>query len=109
MKTSYKETAKQLGIKYRIWRYGLAHDHRSPMSNRKYFHIVRLDGWSFDPQEIVEAFANDPEFSIKYGETDGCIANCDRPAMLGAAVCEFHLHNPSHIPHPALTTERNTE
>lgn len=34
--------------------------------------------------------------------TGRCIANCTREALDTAAVCEFHLSNPSHLP-PIVT------
>jgi len=69
---TYKETAKKLDIKYRIGKYGVEFGrHRLPDGGKtgwSLFHFVALDGWIFDPHEIIESIANDPAFSISYKE-----------------------------------------
>lgn len=68
----YRETAKRLGIRFRIGKYGLVFLNRDPTGRiYKLMQVVRLDGWSFDPQEIIESFATDPAFSIRYADTKG--------------------------------------
>jgi hypothetical protein len=47
---SYKETAKELGIKYRIWKYGFTF--KSKLDGRRRFRIVRLDGWLFGDEMV---------------------------------------------------------
>lgn len=65
--SEYGETAKKLGIKWRIGKYGIQFLKRDPSGKiYKLVGITPLDGWIFDPQQIVEAFANDPDFSISY-------------------------------------------
>ncbi len=66
---TYSETAKELGIRWRVGKYGIKFLQRDP--NGKIYQlitIVPLDGWFFDPHEIIESFANDPNFSIIYKE-----------------------------------------
>ena len=78
MVTNYKEVAKELGCSFRIGRWGFA----NPMKLVRYYIMrlngrydypipllhIPLDGWTTDPNKIIEALANDPAFSIKYGE-----------------------------------------
>lgn len=66
---TYKETAKSLGVRHLFGRWGISFYSTLP-GEGKYWHfkLVPLDGWTFDPKEITEAFANDPDFSIKYKE-----------------------------------------
>jgi hypothetical protein len=53
---TYKETAKELGIKYRIWKYGFTF--KSGLDNRWRFRIVPLDGWLFGEEMIREMREN---------------------------------------------------
>ena len=67
---TYSETAKVLGIKYRVGKYGIRFGRRlAPTGSKSGWELVQmipLDGWSFDPHEIIESFVNDPAFSVKY-------------------------------------------
>jgi len=63
-----KEAAQKLGVKLRIWKYGLTWGR--DINGRLRVSIIPLDGWIFDQQQITEAFANDPYFRIEYGVSD---------------------------------------
>lgn len=82
---NYDVVAKNLGIKHRIGKYGIS------VGRKKYpygmkgswwplIQITPLDGWVFDPKEIVEAFADDPDFkiSIKNEQADKPFAPPDQ-------------------------------
>lgn len=65
--TNYKKVAKELKVIYLFGKYGFQWKPTDPSGKvYKLFDIVRLDGWIFDPHEIVEAIANDPDLSISY-------------------------------------------
>jgi hypothetical protein len=67
---TYKETAKKLGIKWHIGKYGFKFGYKPYPDGMKGkwrpIWIEPLDGWIFDPHEIVQALADDPAFSISY-------------------------------------------
>lgn len=66
---TYKQTAKELGVRWRVWKYGIRFGRpQSPAGPYGFWgvRLVCLDGWSFDSHEIIESFANDPVFSISY-------------------------------------------
>lgn len=67
----YREVAKKLGVKYLFGKYGWSFRREVVLTGIKRpllpkLKITRLDGWTFDPHEIIEAIANDPDMSIKY-------------------------------------------
>lgn len=71
MSKDYKDTAKKLGIRYRVGKYGVEFGSSTPLPGmkKKWWKLVRitpLTGWIFDPHQITEAFANDPNFKISY-------------------------------------------
>lgn len=67
MSKHYKTVAKKLGVKYLFGRWGISFFSQVPEGDTIWhLRIIPLDGWSFDSYEIVEAMANDPDFSIKY-------------------------------------------
>lgn len=69
MGKEYRAVAKKLGVRYLVWRYGYELRDNYPGGTSKFRpHLIRLDGWSFDTHEIIEAIANDPDMSIKYGD-----------------------------------------
>lgn len=51
--SNYAKTAKKLGIKYRVGKYGVQFLPKDP-SGRIYrlFQIVQLDNWVTDPKEV---------------------------------------------------------
>lgn len=54
---SYKQTAKELGIKFRIGKYGVQFGRGLTPNNFRYgwkiIRIVPLDGWILDNKEVV--------------------------------------------------------
>ena len=54
---AYKQTAKELGIRFRIGKYGIQFLKRGPGGKiYKLVGITPLDGWIFDPKEVVRHF-----------------------------------------------------
>lgn len=69
MSKEYRKVAKELNVHYLFGRWGFTLASSLPGGGKSFgLKLVPLDGWSFDPHEIIESFANDPEFSIKYKE-----------------------------------------
>jgi len=67
--SEYKKLAKKFGCLFSIGKYGFQWLPKDPSGKAyKLFQIVPLDGWITDPNEIIEAMANDPAFSISYNE-----------------------------------------
>lgn len=67
---TYKQVAKKLEVRYLFGRWGAKLWKQSLSGNRQFKpRLIRLDGWIFEPHEIIEAFANDPEFSISLSPT----------------------------------------
>lgn len=67
MSKDYRQVAKELGVKHHIWKWGVQFLPRDPWGHiYRLFYVFPLDGWITDPHEIIEAIANDPDFSISY-------------------------------------------
>lgn len=67
----YKQIAKEFGCCISIGKYGLKWLPKDPSGKAyKLFNIIPLDGWITSPKEIMEAFANDPDFKISYSKND---------------------------------------
>lgn len=50
---TYKETAKELGIRWHLWKYGIKFLQKDPSGNvYKLVSIIPLDGWILDPKEV---------------------------------------------------------
>lgn len=64
-RTDYKQVAKQLGVRYLFGRWGVSFYSAIPGEGKYWrFKLVPLDGWSFDPQEIINAIRLDDELGI---------------------------------------------
>ena len=52
----HAETAQKLGVKYRIWKWGIVFRPNTLTGVRNYspFRIVPLDGWITDSKEVME-------------------------------------------------------
>lgn len=64
---TYSETAKRLNCTFRVGKWGVKLFGVRPDGSHHLIQVISLDGWIFAPHEIVQAIADDHDFSIKYG------------------------------------------
>lgn len=71
MSKEYREVAGKLGVKYLFGRWGIKFHSESPVGKGHWgIRLIPLNGWTFDPHEIIEAIANDPDMSISYSKKE---------------------------------------
>lgn len=63
--TNYKEVAQRLNCSFRVGRYGVKLLGRKLNGGVRLFSVTKLEGWIFDPEEIIEAIRLDDELGIK--------------------------------------------
>ena len=62
-----RDNAKKFGIKIWFYKWGIQFFPQDPSGKSyKFIEIVPLTGWSFEPNEIIESFANDDAFKITF-------------------------------------------
>lgn len=63
----YKAQAQELGVKYLFGKWGFKLMPRDPFGRvYKLISFVPLDGWTSDPQAIVQAMFDDPDFEVEF-------------------------------------------
>jgi hypothetical protein len=63
---TYREQARALNVKYLFGRWGYKFLPKNPDGRiYKLISFIPLDGWTSDPDEILQAMFDDPDFEVK--------------------------------------------